>query len=183
VRAKKFRRSVFICSVGCVPVYQMHPEEQPPQERATDSNDASGFSSTVEDVNAEARQHVLLYDNECSMCTFQMKVLSHLDWKRTLRLTPLSDPIVPSIAPSLTPEALSEAIHCVTPEGKIHRGARAIRFIGMRLPLLTPVALVLWFPGVIFVAEIIYKWISRNRYVLSRMFGCKTACGIIRKKD
>jgi predicted DCC family thiol-disulfide oxidoreductase YuxK len=53
----------------------------------------------------------------------------------------------------------------------------------MRLPLLTPVALVLWFPGVIFVAEIIYKWISRNRYVLSRMFGCKTACGIIRKKD
>jgi predicted DCC family thiol-disulfide oxidoreductase YuxK len=159
-----------------------YSEQQPPT-RATDSNDALSFSSTVTHVNAAARQHVLLYDNECSMCTFQMKVLSHLDWRKTLRLTPLSDPIVPSIAPTLTPEALSEAIHCVTPEGQIHRGARAIRFVGMRLPLLIPLALFLWLPGVIFIAEIIYKWISRNRYMLSRIFGCKTACGIIQKKD
>jgi predicted DCC family thiol-disulfide oxidoreductase YuxK len=159
-----------------------YSEQQPPT-RATDSNDALSFSSTVTHVNAVARQHVLLYDNECSMCTFQMKVLSHLDWRKTLRLTPLSDPIVPSIAPTLTPEALSEAIHCVTPEGQIHRGARAIRFVGMRLPLLIPLALFLWLPGVIFIAEIIYKWISRNRYMLSRIFGCKTACGIIQKKD
>lgn len=161
----------------------MAPSEQPSPKPATDSNDATAFSSTFGNVNAAARQHVLLYDNECSMCTFQMKVLSHLDWKRSLRLTPLSDPIVHTIAPTLTPEALSEAIHCITPEGQIHRGARAIRFIGMRLPLLIPVSLFLWFPGVIFVAEIIYKWISRNRYLLSRVFGCKTACGIIRKRD
>ncbi|MEY5016473.1 MAG: hypothetical protein RIS92_2831 [Verrucomicrobiota bacterium] len=161
----------------------MAPSEQPSPKPATDSNDAPAFSSTVRNVNSAARQHVLLYDNECSMCTFQMKVLSHLDWKRSLRLTPLSDPIVHTIAPTLTPEALSEAIHCITPEGQIHRGARAIRFIGMRLPLLIPVSLFLWFPGVIFVAELIYKWISRNRYILSRVFGCKTACGIIQKKD
>lgn len=180
---KTFVDQYSFCSVGFIPVYQIPPPEQPPLVHTTDSNDASAFSSTVVDVNAAARQNVLLYDNECSMCTFQMKVLSHLDWKRTLRLTPLSDPMVPAIAPTLTPEALSEAIHCVTPEGEIHRGARAIRFIGMRLPLLVPVALFLWFPGVIFIAELIYQWISRNRYTLSRIFGCKTACGIIRKKD
>jgi predicted DCC family thiol-disulfide oxidoreductase YuxK len=33
--------------------------------------------------------------------------------------------------------------------------------------------------GVIFVAEIVYRWVSRNRYVLSRMFGCKEACAVM----
>ncbi len=39
--------------------------------------------------------------------------------------------------------------------------------------------LVLWLPGVIYVAEMVYRWISRNRYLLSRVFGCKEACTIM----
>lgn len=55
----------------------------------------------------------------------------------------------------------------------------------MRLLLLIPVALFLWIPGVILIAEIIYQWISRNRLVLSRLFGCKDACAILpaRKRE
>ena len=40
-------------------------------------------------------------------------------------------------------------------------------------------ALVLWLPGVIWVAEKIYQWISRNRHYLSRIFGCKDACALL----
>ncbi len=121
----------------------------------------------------------MLYDNECSLCTFQMKLLAWMDWGNRITLMPLSDPGVAGIAPSLTPEALREAIHCVTPSGRIYRGARAIRFVGMRVPPLWPLALFLWIPGVIFIAEIVYQWISRNRYLLSRVFGCKDACAIL----
>ncbi len=121
----------------------------------------------------------MLYDNECSLCTFQMKLLAWMDWGNRIALTPLSDPEVAGIAPSLTAEALREAIHCVTPSGRIYRGARAIRFVGMRVPPLWPLALFLWIPGVIFIAEIVYQWISRNRYLLSRVFGCKDACAIL----
>jgi len=130
-------------------------------------------------------QHVLLYDGECPMCIFQMKVLSWLDWSHALALVPLSDPRAQEIAPQLTREDLLEAIHCVTPEGRIYRGARAIRFIGLRLPLLVPVALFLWIPGVIQIAEIVYQWVSRNRLVFSRVFGCKDACAILpaRKRE
>jgi predicted DCC family thiol-disulfide oxidoreductase YuxK len=128
------------------------------------------------------KKHIVLYDSECPMCTFQMKVLSWLDWFNVLSLTPLSDPRSQEIAPSLTREDLQEAIHCVTPEGRIYRGARCIRFVGLRLPLLIPVALFLWLPGVIYIAEIIYKWISRNRLILSRVFGCKDACAILPAK-
>jgi len=130
-------------------------------------------------------RHIVLYDDECSMCTFQMKVLSWLDWFDVLALTPLSDPRAKEIAPRLTREELIEAIHCVTPEGRIYRGARAIRFAGMRLPLLVPLALVLWLPGVIRIAELIYNWVSRHRHLLSRLFGCKDACAILpaRKRE
>ena len=68
---------------------------------------------------------------------------------------------------------------------RIHRGARCIRFVGMRLPLLFPLALLLWVPGVIWIAEKIYNLLARNRKVLSRLFGCKEACSILpaRKRE
>jgi predicted DCC family thiol-disulfide oxidoreductase YuxK len=131
------------------------------------------------------KTHIVLYDDGCPMCTFQMKVLSWLDWFHALALVPLSDPRAQEIAPQLTREDLMEAIHCVTPERRIYRGARAIRFAGMRLPLLVPVALFLWLPGVIWIAEIVYQWVSRNRLLISRVFGCKDACAILpaRKRE
>ena len=86
------------------------------------------------------------------------------------------------MAPQLSPEQLQEAIHCVTPEGRVYRGARAIRFVGMRLPLLVPLALFMWLPGVIWIAEIVYAWVSRNRLLFSRVFGCKEACALLPKR-
>ncbi len=130
-------------------------------------------------------KQTLLYDGECPMCVFQMKTLSWLDWRGALALVPLADPRAQEIAPQLTREDLLEAIHCVTPEGRVYRGARAIRFVGLRLPLLVPVALVLWLPGVILLAEIIYRWVSRHRQLFSRAFGCKDACALLpaRKRE
>jgi predicted DCC family thiol-disulfide oxidoreductase YuxK len=92
---------------------------------------------------------------------------------------PIADPRAQEIAPRLTRTDLHEAIHCVAANGKIYRGARCLRFIGVRMPLALPFAVVMWIPGVIVVAEIIYRWISRNRYILSRVFGCKEACAIM----
>jgi len=127
-------------------------------------------------------QYTVLYDGDCPMCVFQMKALSWLDWFGVLALIPLSDPRAQEIAPQLTREDLQEAIHCVTPQGRIYRGARAIRFMSLRLPLVVPLALFLWIPGVILIAEIVYKWVSRNRLILSRVFGCKDACAILPAK-
>ncbi len=128
---------------------------------------------------------VVLYDGDCPMCTFQMRFLTWLDWSNRIKFLPIKDPQAAIIAPQLTREDLLEAIHCITPDGKIHRGARCIRHLGMRLPLLIPLSLFLWIPGVIWVAEKVYMWISRNRLLLSKLFGCKDACVILpeRKRD
>ena len=123
--------------------------------------------------------HIVLYDDSCPLCTFQMRVVSWLDWFNVVSLLPISHPRAAEVAPSVTREALLEAIHCVAKDGQIYRGARCLRFIGLRMPLGAPLALVLWIPGVIWVAERIYQWISRNRHLLSRLFGCKEACAIM----
>jgi len=108
-----------------------------------------------------------------------------MDWGGVLALIPLTDPRVEQLAPRLSREDLVEAIHCVTGEGTIYRGARAIRFLGMWLPLMIPVALFLWIPGVIYVAEAFYRWVSEHRLFFSRIFGCKGACAILppRKRE
>lgn len=128
---------------------------------------------------APSPKHALIYDDHCSFCTFQMRVLTWLDWLGKIRLQPLSHPDTATVAAGITPEALHEAMHCITPEGRIYRGARCIRFLSARLPLAIPLALILWIPGVIWVAEWVYVRISRNRYILSRWMGCDGACAIL----
>jgi len=131
------------------------------------------------------KQHLVLYDDQCPLCIFQMKLLTWLDWLGKLALVPLTDPRAAEIAPQLSREELLEAMHCVSKNGRIYRGARCIRFVGMRLPLMVPVALFLWVPGVIWIAERVYAWVSRHRLRISRIFGCKDACAILpaRKRD
>ena len=134
-------------------------------------------------VMAEPKKHRILYDDECAMCTFQMRVLTWLDWFNVAQLVPASDPECLKMAPGLTNGMLMEAIHCVKHDGSVLRGARALRFLGLRMPLLVPFSLFMWFPGVIWIAEKVYALISRNRYILSRFFGCKDACAIMPQRE
>jgi predicted DCC family thiol-disulfide oxidoreductase YuxK len=127
--------------------------------------------------------NIVLYDDQCPMCTFQMRALTWLDWFSVTTLLAMSDPRVRQIAPALRTEDLSAAIHCVAKNGRIYRGARCLRYLGLRMPLLAPMALFLWIPGVIWIAEKIYAWVSRNRYILSRVFGCKEACAVLPQRQ
>jgi predicted DCC family thiol-disulfide oxidoreductase YuxK len=124
------------------------------------------------------RADVLLYDDGCAMCAFQTRLLKKLDWGHVVDLMPMSRPEAATLAPNLTSRDLHDAMHCITPCGQVYRGAAAIRHFGMRMPLLWPLALLLWLPGTMWLAERAYAAISRNRYVLSRFFGCGSACAV-----
>jgi predicted DCC family thiol-disulfide oxidoreductase YuxK len=130
-------------------------------------------------MTAPPRANYVLYDGECSLCTFQMRVITWLDWFNAVALVPLADPRAAEIAPHLHREEMEEAIHCIAKNGRTYRGARCIRFIGMKMPLAVPLALLLWIPGVIYLAEAVYRFVSRNRSFLSRLFGCKNACALM----
>ncbi|MEX0741761.1 MAG: DUF393 domain-containing protein [Phycisphaeraceae bacterium] len=125
----------------------------------------------------------VLYDDGCPMCTFQSRLLSRLDWFDRVTMRPLSAAGGQQLAGDIDQAQLREAIHCFEPDGRVFRGARALRHVGMRLPLTAPFALLLWIPGVIFVAERVYAWVSRNRHLLSRWFGCTTACRVLPERN
>ena len=138
-----------------------------------------------DDTSSPLKQHVIFYDDRCPMCTFQSKILAWLDWFNLLSLRPISDPMTSELMPGVKHEEMMAAMHCVSTRGQINKGARAIRFAGMRLPLLVPLALIMWIPGIIWIAEKVYAWISTNRYIISKVFGCKDACAIMptRQRD
>ena len=125
----------------------------------------------------------VIYDDACPMCTFQMRLLTWLDLGHRLTFMPQSSPEVALRVPLLKREALAAAMHALTPQGKVHRGARALRYLSARVVLLWPLSVLLWFPGVIFIAEVVYRFVSRHRQVLSKMFGCKGACKVLPERQ
>lgn len=127
--------------------------------------------------------HIVLYDENCPFCSFQMRLLTWLDWFEVFSVRPLGENEALAAEHQLRREDLLAAIHCLTTSGKIHRGARAIRFMCLRLPLGFLLALLMWIPGVIWIAEIVYRWVSHNRYIISRVFGCKNACAVLPPRE
>jgi predicted DCC family thiol-disulfide oxidoreductase YuxK len=111
-------------------------------------------------------RHRVFYDDACAFCVRQVRRLARLDWTGQFRWVPRSSPEAAELAVGLNPGALDQAIHCVGRDGVVCRGARCLRFIAVRLPLLAPLALLLWLPGVLPVAEAGYRWISRRRHRL-----------------
>lgn len=106
--------------------------------------------------------HRIFYDDECAFCVRQMRRVRALDWLGRFRLVPRST--AEAQAAGLSPDALAAAIHCVTAEGRVLRGAAGLRFVGLRLPLVAPLAALLWLPGALGLAERAYAWFSRRRY-------------------
>ena len=125
--------------------------------------------------------NLVLYDDHCSFCVAQMRLLKRLDWCNMISVLPMSDPHAAKLFPGLSKEQLLEAIRCVTGNGQVHSGARCFRYLGLRIPMLVPLALIMWVPGVIWVADRVYWRISRNRYFLSRFLGCDGGACAVRR--
>jgi len=93
----------------------------------------------------------VIYDETCPFCVRWVRRLQRLDWLHRLEF--------------VQGGAGLEAVRCITPRGRVHRGARAFRALGLRVPLLAPLALLLWVPGFTHIAEVAYRWISEHRRV------------------
>jgi predicted DCC family thiol-disulfide oxidoreductase YuxK len=115
--------------------------------------------------------HRVWYDGACRFCCRQVAWLRRLDWRGRFHFQPSSELSVED-GRRLTPADLDRAIHCVAASGAVYRGARCLRFVGLRLPLLAPLAVCLYLPGLIQLADRVYDWVSRNRYRL----GCGHSC-------
>jgi predicted DCC family thiol-disulfide oxidoreductase YuxK len=113
-------------------------------------------------------QALVLYDGQCPLCQKSVAILRRLDWLRKLRYGDARDPEqIPVYVPPLDPQRLLEEMHVLTPNGKqVYRGFAALRWMAWRLPLLVPIAPILYLPGMPALGTRLYRWVARNRFQL-----------------
>jgi predicted DCC family thiol-disulfide oxidoreductase YuxK len=110
----------------------------------------------------------VLYDGQCLFCRKSIESLKKLDRLGRLSYVNARDPgQLPAGPRPLDPDRLLREMHLVTPDGRrVYHGFGALRWLAWRLPLLWPVAPLLYLPGVPALGQRLYLWVARNRFRL-----------------
>ena len=124
----------------------------------------------------------VLYDGNCPLCRASVRILQKLDWLHRLDYVDVRHRDEPLLRhPLVTGAPLLEQMHVLTPAGtEIHAGFAAFRWLAWRLPLFCFLAPWLYIPGVSWLGQRVYLWISRHRF---RLVPCQEGACTIQKKD
>ena len=115
-------------------------------------------------MNEQSQKDVVLYDGQCNFCRSQINILRRLDGRSRLEFVSLHDPEVEAKYPNLTYEQLMEQIWIVTPLGAQYGGAYAVRYLSSRLPILWPLAPLMYVPGSMRLWCFLYRLVAKYRY-------------------
>jgi predicted DCC family thiol-disulfide oxidoreductase YuxK len=118
--------------------------------------------------HALRRPALVLYDGQCLFCQRSVAILKRLDWLGRLGYLDAREPAtLARVELPLNRDRLLEEMHLVTPDGRhVYPGFAAFRWMAWRLPLLWPIAPLLYLPGVARTGQRLYRWIARNRFGL-----------------
>ena len=111
----------------------------------------------------------MLYDGECGFCRATRSCLAALDVTRRVRWLPfqsLSEP-----PPGLAWDDLERAAYLRAADGRLFEGYYAFRALTVRMPLLMPLAPLMWLPGMGWLGSRVYRWVAENRRRIG--FGCR----------
>jgi predicted DCC family thiol-disulfide oxidoreductase YuxK len=113
------------------------------------------------------RRARVIYDGDCALCRRSVAILRRLDWLGRLdyvNARAADEPILRQ--PPVAGAPLLEEMHLLTPKGDLQRGFGAFRWMAWRLPVLWPLAPLLYVPGIPWLGRRVYLWIARNRFHL-----------------
>ncbi|MFM7185803.1 MAG: thiol-disulfide oxidoreductase DCC family protein [Planctomycetota bacterium] len=123
---------------------------------------------TVDEVHPRSRtrpsRDTVLFDGHCRFCRGQIAALRRLDACGLLEFMSLHDPRVADEFPEIPPEQLLEEMVVVDRQGRIWRGASAVRYLSRRLVALWPLAVPLHVPGTLPLWRWLYRLVARNRH-------------------
>ena len=108
--------------------------------------------------------YILLYDGACRICTAQAYAIARYDADRRIALLDLNSPAAHEGYPQISPEDAQRWLHIVGPDGRVWRGAEAVRLALLLLPIGRPFGALLYLPGAMRLARPLYDWFARNRY-------------------
>jgi predicted DCC family thiol-disulfide oxidoreductase YuxK len=114
--------------------------------------------------NHQSPCNILLYDGNCQFCLESLEKIKILDLFESLQYQDLhSVEQLESMHPSLNKHRAMSQLHLVEPNGKIYGGFDVFRKICFLMPMLYPMILIFYFPGMGIVGPIVYRLIAQNR--------------------
>ncbi|MBI4577717.1 MAG: DUF393 domain-containing protein [Planctomycetes bacterium] len=114
---------------------------------------------------------VVLYDHVCEICQAGVSYIRLLDPRGRVECRPIVDAELAALHPSLDPEACRREMHLVAPDGSVHAGGDAIRWLLGHLGWTRPLGWVAGLPGLRGLVDGLYRFVARNRYSISRCRG------------
>lgn len=113
---------------------------------------------------------VVLYDHACPLCRAEMQRLKALDHDAKLILLDINSPEFSEAIWGVSREEASAALHVFTPDAKWLIGMPAIRHVYAQVGLGWLMAPTAW-PLLSPLADLAYRYIAPNRFVISRWLG------------
>lgn len=127
----------------------------------------------IESARARRGRATLLYDGQCGFCQAGVRRLAALDvfaYCEPVDYHAAAD--LARIHPALTPQRCRSRMQLVEPGGRLSEGFDAARRLSLTLPLLWPLAPLLWLPGMRLIGRPAYDWIARRRLLWHRSSAC-----------
>ena len=104
---------------------------------------------------------ILIYDGQCGFCRRWIDRARRFDRRRVVRFLPRQDDKAEELSGRSSSE-LAQAAHLVRPDGEVFAGAAAARELIGYLPGGKLVVAISRLPGVMPMAETVYRWIARR---------------------
>ncbi len=115
------------------------------------------------------KRTVLIYDAKCSLCCGCMNwIKSHAIRKNIFEFTTCQSEERKSRFPDIREEACLEALHLVTPDGKILAGDKSLPEILSNLRYFRCLAIFFKMPVINLLFYFVYRRIANNRYIISQ---------------
>jgi predicted DCC family thiol-disulfide oxidoreductase YuxK len=119
-------------------------------------------------VTADRHRLTVLYDADCGVCRLTVRALRTLDWRRRLAFMPLQR--FTGTAPGdPTRRRLLWALHVRDGRGRWYRAGDAMVRIASELPVLVPLSIIGWVPGMSRLVEWAYRLVADHRHLISRV--------------
>ena len=117
-------------------------------------------------------KHLILWDGECEFCRRTVAWIQSKDHRGLFAASPYQEVASPPMTPELH-AACEYAVHLITTEGKTLRAGRAVLYIVERIGW-GGFARLLTLPPMIWLVEIVYKIVAKNRPLFARLvYGLK----------
>lgn len=108
-----------------------------------------------------SQRRIVVYDDDCGMCTRAMRFVAACDWLGRLEAMPY--PLAAARFPEVAAHELDEGMQVRMPDGTVHVALDAVRVTMLNTPPGWLVGWLLWLPGIRQLGDRAYAAIAARR--------------------